>query len=65
MTDDDDDDGTITEADLKAARERWADPKHQPSAPELFAIPVYADGFRGDVAVPNRHPVRDSQGDNK
>lgn len=48
---DDTDDGEITPDDLAAAAARWADPKHRPAAPELFARPVVGDGFRGDVTV--------------
>lgn len=50
MTNDDSDD-TVTEADLKEAQERWADPKHVPLGTELFSRPVYGDGFRGDVPI--------------
>lgn len=51
MSDERDDDGPVTEADLAAARERWADPEHEPSAPELFSRPAYGPGFRGDVPL--------------
>lgn len=41
----------ITEADLKEAHERWADPQHEPGIKELFSKPVYGDGFRGDMPL--------------
>lgn len=41
----------VTETDLKEAKERWADPKHEGSVKELFSAPVYGDGFRGDVPI--------------
>lgn len=51
MIPDDGDDGPVTEADLAAARERWADAQHEPHVRELFSAPVYAPGFRGDLPV--------------
>lgn len=46
-----DDDGEVTEADLREARERWADPAHEPAAKELFARAVTGSGVRGDVRI--------------
>lgn len=46
-----DDNDPLTDDDLKAAQARWADPQHEASATELFARPVYGDGFRGDAPL--------------
>lgn len=51
MTADDEDDGPVTQADLDAARARWADPKHEPAVTELFARAVTGNGVRGDVLI--------------
>lgn len=59
MTDDADaaGNGPVTPEDLAAARERWADPAHEPSIRDLFARPVAGGGIRGDVlADPNANP---------
>lgn len=52
------DDDTVTDDDLKAARERWADAQHEPAVTELFSEPVYGPGFRGDLPIP--HKVTDA-----
>ena len=48
---DDNDLDSVTEADLAEARERWADPRHEPAAPDLFSEPLYGDGLRGDIKI--------------
>jgi hypothetical protein len=48
---DKDDDGPVSEADLKEAQERWAAAEHEPLVKEIFSAPVYGDGFRGDKPV--------------
>lgn len=49
MTSKEDEDATITEADLAEARARWAGRHHEAAAPDIFSQPVYGDGFRGDL----------------
>ncbi len=46
-----DDESEITGEELAEAQARWADPKHEPAAPDIFSSPVYGDGFRGDVPI--------------
>jgi hypothetical protein len=51
---DKDDDGTVSEADLKEAQERWAAEDHEPLVKEIFSKPVYGDGFRGDMPIDSK-----------
>jgi hypothetical protein len=57
LNDDELTDEEIENAEREAAIARWADPKHQPSVPELFSRPVYGPGFRGDVPVEREAPA--------